>query len=200
VEQRSSETAANHASTAERFISSFAKGLTVVGGISLVLMMVQMVLDVFMSNVFHAPIESNLEVVSIYYMVAVVFLPLAIVELRHEHIQVDLFVRLLPKLAQRGLYIMGNLISAVFFGILAYQTWLDAVKSFRIQEMVMGVDFIEIWPSKFILPISFAVILMAILLHAWKALRQPDFDPTPSAPTSLEEQDSAQPAQGQKHG
>lgn len=163
-------------------IRVFSNGLTLLAGIALLLMMGQMVLDVFLTYFFRKPIEGNLEVVSIYHMVAVVFLPLAMVELRHEHIHVDLVVRWLPQVVQRVIYILGSLISAAFFAILAYQTWLDALKSYRIDEIVMGAVYVTIWPAKFILPFSFLLIMLAVLLHAWKALLDPDFDPSPAAP------------------
>lgn len=166
----------------EKAIRVLSNGLTFLAGIALLLMMGQMVLDVFLTYFFNKPIEGNLEVVSIYHMVAVVFLPLALVELRHEHIHVDLVVRWLPQWMQRVIYILGSLISAAFFAILAYQTWLDALKSYRIDEIVMGAVYVTIWPAKFILPFSFLLIMLAVLLHAWKALLHPDFDPTPAAP------------------
>ncbi|MGM0561134.1 MAG: TRAP transporter small permease [Pseudomonadota bacterium] len=166
----------------ENAIRALSNGLTFLAGIALLLMMGQMVLDVFLTYFFNKPIEGNLEVVSIYHMVAVVFLPLAMVELRHEHIHVDLVVRWLPQWMQRVIYIFGSLISAAFFAILAYQTWLDALKSYRIDEIVMGAVYVTIWPAKFILPFSFLLIMLVVLLHAWKALIDPHFDPTPAAP------------------
>ncbi|WP_022729369.1 TRAP transporter small permease [Fodinicurvata sediminis] len=166
----------------EKVIRMLSNGLTLLAGIALLLMMGQMVLDVFLTYFFRKPIQGNLEVVSIYHMVAVVFLPLAMVELRHEHIHVDLVVRWLPQVVQRVIYILGSLISATFFAILAYQTWLDALKSYRMDEIVMGAVYVTIWPAKFILPFSFLLIMLTVLLHAWKALIHPDFDPSPASP------------------
>ena len=82
--------------TIEKFIRAIALALAVVAGIALLLMMIQTVVDVTMNNLFGGPIEGNLEIMSVYHMVALVFLPLAIVELKHEHITVDLLVRLFP--------------------------------------------------------------------------------------------------------
>ena len=36
--------------------------------------------------------------------------------------------------------------------------------------------------AKFSLPIGFAAIALASLLHAWQAATDPAFDPTPAAP------------------
>ena len=168
--------------TCENWLRRIAMGLTIIAGVALLLMMVQTVVDVLMKNIFGAPIEGNLEIVSVYHMVAIVFLPLAIVELRHEHINVDLVVRLFPTGVRRLTDTLGYLVSAVFFGILTYQTWLDAVKAFRIDEILMTSILITIWPAKFSLPIGFAAVMLACLLHALRTATDPTFDPVPESP------------------
>ncbi len=169
----------------EPAIRWFAGALAIVAGAALLLMMIQTAADVFMANFFGRPIEGNLEIISTYYMVLVVFLPLAFVELRHEHINVDLFVRLLPEGVRRAVNAFGYLVSALFFGILAYQTWIDAVKSWRIDEVRMGAIYVTIWPAKFALPLGFVAIMLAILLHAWKMITDPEFDPVPENPEEV---------------
>lgn len=167
----------------ERFIRLCSDALTFLAAICLLLMMLQMAADVVLKYFFNAPIEGNLEIVSFYYMVGVVFLPLAMVELRHEHINVDLFVRLLPKPLQSLIYASGCLLSATFFAMLAYQTYLDALKATRIGEVMMGSDYVTIWPSRWALPLGFTVLCLAVLLHAWRAIQNPrTFDPSPAEP------------------
>jgi len=165
-------------------IRKLAQALAFIAGVALALMMAQTVIDVLMNNVFGSPIEGSIEVVSLYYMVLVVFLPLALVELRHEHINADLFVRLLPARAQRLIYALGAVASAVFFALLAWQTGQDALQSLRINEVVMGSIYIPVWPAKFALPVGFAAIVLALFLHAWQSLCDPNFHPSPGDPDS----------------
>ncbi len=164
-------------------IRRFAELLALAAGASLLLMLLQTVGDVVMSRVFQRPIEGNMEVISVYHMVLVVFLPLAIVELRHEHINADLFVRMMPWKLQRAVYVLGCLVSLGFFGVLCFQTWLDAVEAWKIDEVVMGSIYIPVWPAKFALPIGFLALLMAIVLHIVKTLFDRDFEPVPADPT-----------------
>lgn len=166
----------------EKAIRWYVYAITFIAGVSLFLMMAQTVLDVVLNNFAGAPIEGNLEVISVYHMVLVVFLPLAFVELHHEHISADLFVRLLPPRIQRGVYIFGCVICLCFFGVLGWQTLLDAIESYRITEVIMGSIYIEVWPSKFSLPIGFLAMILVLLLHVWKAWTDPDFDPVPDDP------------------
>ena len=164
-------------------------GLTILGGLCLVLMMLQIVVDVGLNRVFNSPIEGNLEVVSYYYMVGVVFLPLAMVELRHEHINVDLFILMLPKGMRVYVYVFSCVVSLVFFAVLTYRTFLDAVHATRVTEIMMGSIYVTIWPSRWTLPAGFALVFLAILVHAIRALREPDtFEPAPEvAEVSTEE-------------
>ena len=155
--------------------------LVVLGGICLIFMMLHIALDVALKYVFNSPIEGTLEIVSYYYMVGVVFLPLAMTELRHEHINVDLFVQMLPHRISSFFYAFGCLVSLVFFSVLAYQTYQDAWHAYSVTEVMMGSIYVTIWPARWILPISFTVIVLAIVVHAIKALRDPDrFKPLPS--------------------
>ena len=48
---------------------------------------------------------------------------------------------------------------------LARITWLDALRSFDRGEVVMGPVTVVIWPSRFILPISFALAGLVCLWH-----------------------------------
>ena len=168
--------------TCETWLRRISMGLTMIAGVALLLMMAQTVIDILMKNFFGAPIEGNLEIMSVYHMVAIVFLPLAIVELKHEHINVDLLVRIFPSGLRRVTDTVGYLVSAVFFGMLTYQTWIDALKSFRIDEILMTSILITIWPAKFSLPIGFAAVMLACLLHTLRAATDPSFDPVPESP------------------
>jgi len=150
--------------------------------VALFLMMLQMVVDVAMRNFFRRPIEGSLEIVSVYHMVAVVFLPLALVERRHEHITVDLLVDRLPAIARRVIMVIGYLVCAIFFALLTYQTARDAYQAYEIGEILMSSIYITVWPAKFLLPIGFFVMLLQVILHAWKAVIDPTFTPTPEAP------------------
>jgi len=168
--------------TFEKIIKVLAHALTVAAAISLLMMMLQTVVDVLLNNLIGAPIEGNLEIISAYHMVLVVFLPLAYVELKHEHISSDIVVGLMSPRWRRAIYVFGALISCLFFAVLAWQTWLDALNSYEIKEVIMGSVYVEIWPSKFSLPIGFAAIFLVLVLHILKAITDPDFNPAPADP------------------
>lgn len=163
----------------DRAIKWLSDMLAAIAGIALVLMMVQTVADVVADQVFTRPIPGNLEVISVYHMVLVVFLPLAFIERRHEHIQVDLVYQLMPRLLQRFTLVFGYVITAGFFGILTWRTWDDAMRALAKNEMLMGNVYVIIWPAKFVLPIGFFAIGLVVLLHAWRVVTDRTFSPEP---------------------
>ncbi|HYG46146.1 MAG TPA: TRAP transporter small permease [Bordetella sp.] len=166
----------------EKIIQALAHALIAVAALSLLMMMLQTVVDVLLNNLMGAPIEGNLEIISAYHMVLVVFLPLAYVELKHEHISSDILVGLMPPRWRRAMYVFGALISCMFFAVLTWQTWLDALSSYQIKEVIMGSVYVEIWPSKFSLPVGFAAIFMVLVFHILKAITDPGFNPVPADP------------------
>lgn len=153
----------------ERWIDRAILVMLIVAGAGLVAMMLHVTADVLMRYFFNWPIRDTIETASYYYMILVVFLPLAFVERKSEHIEVELFVQLLGVRPRNLLYVAGRLFSMVFFGILAYVSWIDAIDYARIRETPMGSD-LEIWPSRFALPIGFGLLVLAMALHAAKAL------------------------------
>lgn len=170
----------------EKAVQTLAKVLAGLSCITLLLMMLQTVVDVASNNLLGRPIEGNAEIVAAYYMVMIVFLPLAFVELRHEHINADLLVRTFHPLARRAVYVLGALLSLAFFGVLTWQTAVDAWRSLQISEVMMASIFIPIWPAKFALPLGFGAIFLAVLVNVSKALSEPDFRADP--PDLAEEQ------------
>lgn len=166
----------------EKITRGIAYFLILIAGVSLLMMMGQSVIDVLMNNFYGAPIEGNLEVISTYHMVLVVFLSIAYVELKHEHISADLFVRLMPNKLQKIIYVFGCVVSLAFFGALAYQTAIDAIASFKINEVIMGSVYVIVWPAKMALPIGFAAMCLVVILHIIKSITDKNFEPTPDNP------------------
>lgn len=140
-------------------------------GVFIVLMMLHITLDVVLRNAGIA-VQGSLEIVSFYYMVCLVFLPMGYVELHNEHIRVDLFVQMMPRMVQLALYVLACLLALVFFGMLGWQTLLDALKSTRAAETAMANFTFYIWPARWALPVGFAGLCLAALSNLLRALAE----------------------------
>ena len=136
----------------------------------MLLMMAHITTDVIVRFFFDGRIIGTLEIVSYYYMVALVFLSLGFVELRHEHIRVDLFAQMMPPLVQLGLYLLACVLGMIFFGMLGWQSLRDALSATGRAEEAMSNFTFYIWPARWALPIGFAGIWLAILTNLMKSL------------------------------
>lgn len=144
-------------------IRSIDRALMAIAAIGLLAMMVHISLDVLSDLIFNDPIAVTSAYVTQYYMIAVAFLPLAAAEYRGGHIGVDLVVNQLPAGPKRGLNMLVLLITLGVYLLLTAQSWEQAVKKLGINAFIMEQDTrVSVWPSFFILPLSFALISLLI--------------------------------------
>ena len=156
------------------------------GGIASVctaLMMLHVVADVMSRWLFGQPMSGTTEFASIYYLVPLTFLPLALVQLRDGHISVELVTRMLSERSQRVLMIA---VTALALAATAFITWASAVEAFsayRVGEVIETASSVMIiWPSRFI--VAAGIGFMAVVL-AWQLFKRIGGDPAiDSAPNS----------------
>jgi len=138
--------------------------LMLVAGVALVLMMAHVFVDVLGKYFLNRPVPMTLETVSNYYMVAVVFLPLAAVERNNGHIHVEMIYGALPRPARRSLDILAYGLGAFFFGMLTATGWEVAVAKYEVGEFIMGGYPVIIWPSRFLVPVGGSLICLLLVL------------------------------------
>ena len=156
----------------ERALDGVNRLLLVVGCIFMMLMMLHITVDVLWRFGFNGAMVGTLETVSYYHIVIAVFLPLGYVEQRSEHIRVDLFVQLLPNGVQLALYLFACVLGLVFFGLLTWQSAVDAIRSTQRLETIMSNFLFYIWPSRWALPVGFLGICLALVANMLRAIRR----------------------------
>ena len=150
-------------------LSDFLMGMA---GIGLFLMMLHVVVDVIFRAFLHVALPGTIEVVSYYYMVIAVLLPLPMVQRHYAHIRVTLFTEWLsPRAAAR----MDGLVFAVFavaaIGV-AVITAGVALEKTHIGEAIVTPDgHVLIWPSRWILPASFLALSVVLVYQAVRGVR-----------------------------
>ncbi|WP_050522107.1 TRAP transporter small permease subunit [Pseudorhodobacter wandonensis] len=155
----------------DRVFRKLTHGLMLVGGLGIILMMANITLDVVLKVFWNAPIQGTVEISSYYYMVAIVMLPMAMVEYDDEQISVDLLFNHFPDWLKRSSLLLTFLATAVMLSIMTWRTGLDAVRAFRVGEVVMGSREIIVWPARCMLPIGFGLAAVAAMLRAIMLLR-----------------------------
>ncbi len=153
----------------DKLVNRLVSASTFVGAVILILMMIQVVADVIASNVFHSPIPANSVVVTHYYMVAVVFLPIALAELRDDNITVEIAYQVMPRGMQKATMYFSWTLSLVICGLLIVSLWEYAVKKFQTNAFVLEQEInLVTWPTYFILPFSFAIMGLVLVRHMVK--------------------------------
>ena len=154
-----------------RMVRLLNRVFLVASGLFLILMMLHIAIDVILRNA-GISIQGTLEVVSFYYMVCLVFLPMGYVELKHQHIRVDLIAQRLPQSLQVGLYVLSCLIGLLFFGMLGWQTLLDAIQATQSAQTAMANFTFYIWPARWALPLGFLGLCCAVFSNLLLALKE----------------------------
>jgi TRAP-type C4-dicarboxylate transport system permease small subunit len=145
----------------------------VVSGLALLVMMVQVSADVTLKYLFNKAIPGTLELVSTYYMVAGVFLPIAAVEFVRASISVDVAYQFLPRWMKIVSMTLVLVASIAVYLVLAYTSLGDALESLRRREMMMGNVFVSVWASRFVLPVSFGLAGVVCIAQLWGFMTDP---------------------------
>ena len=156
----------------ERVASVTAKATLVLSSLFIALMALHITLDVALRYFIGTSFQGTLEVVSFYYMVCAIFLSLAYVEYKREHICVDVVVNRLPESWHLPLYVFGCLLGILYFAMLGYQSGVDAWRATQSQETAMANFTFYVWPSRWALPLGFFAICIATFANMIKAIAQ----------------------------
>ncbi len=149
----------------KRLSDHFASVLAYLAGLSLVLMMAHVTLDVVLKYFFKLPIPGTAEVVAAYYMIGTVFLPLAYIEVHNRPIVVELLYDRLPQALQRPLDVLATVLSIVFYAFLAWQSVKIALSALENREYIDGVWKVVVWPSRFLIPLGLLAACAALALR-----------------------------------
>lgn len=129
--------------------------------LALALMMIHVTIDVVMRYLFNAPLTGTIEVVSAYYMVAVIALPLAYVHYRDQHIRVELFTTGLSERRVRQLDTAVEALLLVMFTGIAVLSFEEALAKTEANEVwEAGQGLIPVWPARWSLVIGFGLMAL----------------------------------------
>ncbi|MBV1867557.1 MAG: TRAP transporter small permease [Marinosulfonomonas sp.] len=152
-----------------------AKFLARVSALMLFVMLIHVCIDVA-SRLLKLPFVGTNETVAAYYMVAIVFLPLPYVALYRQNVTVDLFTNKLSGRASTFTYLIADSLGLFVSVLWLWQATRVALHSTAITERwIIGSGFIQVWPGKWILVLSVAILVLAFarafikdVINLWK--------------------------------
>ncbi len=143
-----------------------AVGLTALGAVCALLMMLHVTADVVGRYAFNHPVHATLEVVEHIYMVCLAFLPIALVQVDREHLVIELFIRDAHGIAGRIATLFSTLIALAICGLIAEKTIEIAVEKTRIAEAVYLVDsLLPVWWVRWVIAAAFTLCTLILLLQ-----------------------------------
>lgn len=141
--------------------------LGIAAEIAVGLMCLHIVVEIIANSLFRAPIEGTTEIVARWYMVALVFLPLAIIQRRDGHIKAEIFTDRLSPRALMWLEACIAILMAVFSFLFAWYSGIDAVEATKQRESIeLMRGTVTVWPTRWFVPIGFATMGVVALLCA----------------------------------
>lgn len=151
--------------------TAVARFSMVLGGLVLLAMMAQVVVDVFMRAFLGAGFPATPDLVGKYYMVAVSVLPLALTELKRRHIEATIFTQNLTGLPLKTVQLFGFLCFGAVLAVLLYGSANEALRQMaRGAYIQAGTLHFVTWPSYWILPFSFGLALVVIVIRIIEVL------------------------------
>lgn len=137
------------------------------GAAAMLAMMIHISADVAAKYLINHPIDGTLEIVSIYYMVIVVFFPLAYVSQGEGHIKVELFTRGLSSRSILLLEAVIGIVAVAYIGLIGIGGLQEAYEKTMLGEQMETANaMMDKWPSRWIVPVG--SIAMAVYL-AWRS-------------------------------
>lgn len=113
------------------------------------------------------PIPGTIEIAG-FALAGIVFLGLSRCEEVHEHVRVEFLVVRYPPAIRRWAEIFIHLLGFIIYGIMTWQTGLEAISSWKTLEVVPGLVPLPVYPAKTIVSIGCAMISIQLLVNAWK--------------------------------
>ena len=156
----------------ETIIRKAGTVLAVIGGVAIIAMMGLIVADVALKYLLNDPIDGTTAVVAAYFMVALVFLPLAYVTLTSGHLYVELFTQKLSERQLRPLFSLNGLLILAYLLFIIVFTLIEAVRRTGEGEAwETAADLMAVWPSRWLLPIGLAAMAAVVAVNLFRHWR-----------------------------
>jgi TRAP-type C4-dicarboxylate transport system permease small subunit len=162
-----------HATQPDRLARWVDLPLLWIGSIGLLIMMAATVLSAFGAAVFSRPVPDIVTLDEVL-MAFVVFLPLALVQLHRDHIEVGIATDWLPPRKLMMVQVFGMVVSLLVFGLLFYALAIGAHEAYLDNDLYTGEYSIPSWPMRTIAALGvlgFLVRLVADIVQTTRRIR-----------------------------
>jgi TRAP-type C4-dicarboxylate transport system permease small subunit len=151
----------------EAALGHAAEWLARIGMLAMLLMAFHVCINISYRWLTGRDIEMTLEIVTYFYMVALVYLPMAFIDRAGGHIVADIFSSFIPDRRVRQIDAAYRLLLALFFALLFWVTVRDAIERTTEGEAVMSAfGPFDIWQSRWSVAVGFGLACLYTLVLA----------------------------------
>ena len=144
-------------------LERIALGILLVGGIGMLMSMFLGVADIVGTQMLHVPVPGPYEITE-STMVLIVFGALTYAQIRRAHIRVELIYTRMGPRTQAVMDVIADIAAMVFFGLLLWQAYMEAIYSYEINERTVGLIRFPLYPARIVLAGGTALLLLRLML------------------------------------
>lgn len=154
-----------------RMLERVALLVLLIGGIGMLMSMFLGVADIVGTQVMGVAVPGPYELTE-SNMVLIVFGALAYAQIRRAHIRVELvYMRMGPRV-QAAMDVFADIAAIVFFSLLLWQAYNEALYSYDINERTVGLIRFPLYPARAILAAGTALLIVRLALDLIIDLRR----------------------------
>lgn len=150
--------------------------------IAVVLMMLHVTADAIGKYMLSRPMYATQETVQFYYMVALVFLPIAYIARGEGHICVELLTQNIQGRSRARLDVFIGILTLVWLVLIAWYSGEEAITTTRDGELQeTSNSYLVVWPGRWFIPVGCTIMLLAVLTQLARDIRNAFSDPRTSS-------------------
>ncbi|MGE5255904.1 MAG: TRAP transporter small permease subunit [Hyphomicrobiales bacterium] len=154
----------------DRIMDRIALGLSILGALVLLIMLVVTIADVIADKVVGIPFPGATELIMSIMPISVCAFLLS-VQIKKRHIVIDLLVNRLNPKARVVLQLMTQPCGVFLFGLLTWLTIPMAVHSVKIAEHTGGNVGVPMYPAKVMIPVATGLVTIQLILELVRTLK-----------------------------
>lgn len=143
-----------------------------ISGLAILSMMVVIVLDVFLRNIFKMPIPGSYVIIESFLMPIAIFPALGYVYMMEVLPRLSEFVAKTPKWFQKYNRLLLIIMDIIIFSLLTYYTFKFFMNGYKDDMQIpVASHFIAIWPVYLFIPLGYLLVLLEVLVRFIEEIR-----------------------------
>jgi TRAP-type C4-dicarboxylate transport system permease small subunit len=153
-----------------RVIEWGSRILGMIGAAAIGLMALHVFLDVIARNLFGRGFPGTLDFVQYWWMPMAAVMPMALAELKNEHITVTIMTEKLQGFAKRFFDTLTGVLSLVIVAAITYYSSFSAVHAMERGEKALGAAWLPVWPIRIVLIAGLALFTLQLVVTVYRSV------------------------------